>query len=267
MPNHFHLVVETPNGDLVAGMRWLLASYTIRLNHRHKLAGHVFGGRYKALLVDGSGSGYLKTVCDYAHLNPVRARLLAPEEPLVAYPWTSMGFYLAAPELRPAWLRVDRLLGEHGIREDSFKGRQEFERQLEGRRLAEIPPEELKAIRRGWCLGRTEFRKEMLALLGDKLGPSHAGELHRESAIAKAERIVADELKSRGLKEVDLERLRKGDPAKMEIASRLRRETTLSVKNIAARVGLGTSKSANARLHKWMRAQPLEKPGLESEEK
>jgi REP element-mobilizing transposase RayT len=61
MPNHFHLVVETPQGNLVAGMKWLLGSYTSRFNRRHKLFGHLFSGRYKALIVDGSGSGYLKT--------------------------------------------------------------------------------------------------------------------------------------------------------------------------------------------------------------
>ena len=43
MRNHFHLVVETPNANLVAGMRWLLSTYTIRLNHRQRLLGHVFG--------------------------------------------------------------------------------------------------------------------------------------------------------------------------------------------------------------------------------
>ena len=45
MPNHFHLVTETPNGNLVAGMQWLLSSYTLRLNHRRKLTGHVFSGQ------------------------------------------------------------------------------------------------------------------------------------------------------------------------------------------------------------------------------
>ena len=74
--NHFHLVVETPEANLVARMRWLLSAYTIRLNHRHHLHGHGFSGRYQALLVEGSGSGYLKTVCDYVHSNPVRAGLL-----------------------------------------------------------------------------------------------------------------------------------------------------------------------------------------------
>jgi REP element-mobilizing transposase RayT len=55
MRNHYHLVLETPNANLVAGMAWLQSTYTIRLNHRHKLFGHVFSGRYKAQLVEGSG--------------------------------------------------------------------------------------------------------------------------------------------------------------------------------------------------------------------
>ena len=57
MRNHYHLVLETPNANLVAGMAWLQSTYTIRLNHRHKLFGHVFSGRYKAQLVEGSGNG------------------------------------------------------------------------------------------------------------------------------------------------------------------------------------------------------------------
>jgi REP element-mobilizing transposase RayT len=75
MCNHFHLVLETPNGNLAAGMAWLLSAYTIRLNHRHKLSGHVFGGRYKAILVDGSGSGYLRACLkNHAHtIKPVCA--------------------------------------------------------------------------------------------------------------------------------------------------------------------------------------------------
>ena len=76
MRNNFHLVAETPNGNLVAGMKWFLSAYTLRFNGRHKRHGHVFSGRYKALIVDGSGNGYLRTVCDYVHLNPVRAGLL-----------------------------------------------------------------------------------------------------------------------------------------------------------------------------------------------
>jgi len=58
MPNHFHLVVETPQANLVAGMKYFLGVYTIRFNRRHKLYGHLFSGRYQSLIVDGSGNGY-----------------------------------------------------------------------------------------------------------------------------------------------------------------------------------------------------------------
>ena len=54
MRNHFHMVVETPNGNWVAGMRWLSSAYTLRFNPRHKRFGQVFSGRDKALVVDGS---------------------------------------------------------------------------------------------------------------------------------------------------------------------------------------------------------------------
>ena len=195
MSNHFHLVVETPNGNLVAGMRWLLSAYTLRFNPRHKRFGHVFSGRYKALVVDGSGNGYLRTVGDYVHLNPVRARLLQAEQRLLEYPWSSFGWYLAAPPHRPAWLRVDRLLGEHGIERDTVAGRQEFERRMEARRAEESDEEGWQGIRRGWCLGSAEFKAGLLEHLEGRLGEHHAGELKRESAESKAERIIREELK------------------------------------------------------------------------
>src|SRR5215471_5707135 len=162
MRNHYHLVLETPNANLVPGMAWLQSTYTIRLNHRHKLIGHVLSGRYKAQLVEGSGNGYLRTACDYVHLNPVRAHLLKPEERLLAYPWSSFGYYLAAPEHRPQWIRVDRLLGEHGLQRDVPAARQEFERRMEAQRLVAGDEQGLKALRRGWCLGSEEFRKQLL---------------------------------------------------------------------------------------------------------
>lgn len=94
MGNHFHLVVETPMGNLVEGMKWFLGTYTLRFNRRHKVSGHLFSGRYKSLIVDGSGGGYLKSVCDYVHLNPVRAGLLRPEQKWVEYLWSSYPQYL-----------------------------------------------------------------------------------------------------------------------------------------------------------------------------
>ena len=121
MPNHFHLVVETPQANLVAGMKWFLGTSTSRFNRRHKLLGHLFSGRYKALIVDGRGNGYLRTVCDSVHLNPVRAKLLTDQPFLSEYPWSSYPEYLQATSKRPGWLRVDQLLGELGIGRDMMR--------------------------------------------------------------------------------------------------------------------------------------------------
>jgi hypothetical protein len=74
----------------------------------------------------------------------------------------------------------------------------------------------------------------------------------RETAGAKAERLVGGELRRLGWQEADLGSRRKSDPARLALAARLRAETTLSIKEVAARVHLGTSKSANAQLHQWM---------------
>ncbi len=72
----------------------------------------------KPLVVEGRGQGYLRTLCDHAHLNPVRARLLTAEQSLREHPWGRYRDYLKAPRQRVPWLRVDRLLGDTGIGRD-----------------------------------------------------------------------------------------------------------------------------------------------------
>jgi len=76
-PNPFHWVVETPQPNRVAGMKGLLGTDPSRCNRRPKLFGPLFSGRSKSLIVNGSGSGYRKSVCDYDHLNPARAERVA----------------------------------------------------------------------------------------------------------------------------------------------------------------------------------------------
>jgi Transposase and inactivated derivatives len=251
MRNHFHLVVETPNANLVDGMRWLLSTYTIRLNHRQKLFGHVFSGRYKAINIEGSGNGYLRTACDYVHLNPARAKMLDSQERLLEYPWSSFGHYLAAPAHRPAWLRVDRLLGEHGIQKDTAPGRVRFEQRMEQRRreVGEQQSEQWKALKRGWFLGSEEFKARLLEMMEPRLGEHHSGKLRYETTAAKAERILAEEFKRAGWKEHDLEVHAKSHPVKMALAMRLRTETTLTIRQIATRLHMGSWKSLNNKLY------------------
>jgi REP element-mobilizing transposase RayT len=249
MPNHFHLVVETPRGNLVAGMKWLLGTYTGRFNRRHKLFGHLFGGRYKALIVDGSGDGYLKTVCDYVHLNPARAKRLRPEAALATYRWSSWPEYLKPPGKRWPWLRVDRLLGETGIPRDSAAGRRALAAGLEARRAQEAGAE-YREVRRGWCLGDEAFRQELLAQMQTRLGAEHYGVERHETAEARAERIVQAELKRRRWQEADLDRRSKGDMAKVALAARLRAETVMTVRWIAERLHMGSPGYVNLLLYR-----------------
>ncbi|HPA19731.1 MAG TPA: transposase [Verrucomicrobiae bacterium] len=72
MPNHYHLILETPLGNLSRAMGWLQTAYTIRFNHRHHRSGHLFQGRFKAHLVDTEAYGM--ELLRYVHLNPVRPR-------------------------------------------------------------------------------------------------------------------------------------------------------------------------------------------------
>ncbi|MBI3849864.1 MAG: transposase [Verrucomicrobia bacterium] len=240
MGHHFHLVLETPQGNLVAGMKWFLGTYTSRFNRRHKLFGHLFSGRYKALIVDGSGNGYLRTVCDYVHLNPVRAKLIKPEQSLRAYPWSSYAEYLKPPPQRPAWLRVERLLGELRIPKDNPAGRKQFQRLMEERRQGD-EPEDWKALRRGWCLGEERFRKELLEQMGERMGAHHGGAERNETARAKAERIVVEEMARRKWNRAELEARRKADAEKIMIARRLRTETTMTWAWIGERLAMGTA--------------------------
>ena len=238
MLNHFHLVVETPKANLVGGMKWFLGTYTSRFNRRHKLFGHLFSGRYKSLVVDGSGDGYLRTVCDYVHLNPVRANLLPPEAPLQEFTWSSYPQYLRSARKRPAWLRVDRVLGELGIQKDDAKGRRRFAEAMEERRSKDQPAP-WKALRRGWYFGGAATKEELLERMGREMGEHHVGEERQETDEQKAHRLVLEELRKRGWTEQDLEQRRKTDGAKVKIAARLRGQTVMTLDWIAERLRMG----------------------------
>jgi REP element-mobilizing transposase RayT len=104
MDNHYHLLVETPDGNLSKGMRQLNGVYTQRFNRKQGRVGHVFQGRYKAILVHKEN--YLLELARYIVLNPVRARMVRSVE---QWPWSS---YRATAGLSPApvWLHTDWLL-------------------------------------------------------------------------------------------------------------------------------------------------------------
>jgi hypothetical protein len=240
MGNHFHLVAETPQANLVVGMKWFLGTYTARFNRRHKLFGHLFSGRYKSLIIDERGGGYLRTACDYVHLNPVRAALLSADQPLSAYAWSSYPLYLR-PARRPAWLRVDRLLGEHGIQEDSAQGRIDFQRRMEDRRKEGGEPAAWAAFRRGWRLGAEDFAQRLSERLGRRGQKHEQARERRETDEQLAGRMVKEWLRANGWNESDLAGRAKGDAAKVELARQLRRQTPMTRQWIADRLRIGSA--------------------------
>ena len=108
MDNHYHLLLETPTGNLPHIMRHINGAYTTYFNIKRKRFGHLFQGRYKALLVDIDE--YAKELSRYIHLNPVRAKIVeTPEE----YEWSSYRFYIGKQK-PPEWLYRDFVLGYFG---------------------------------------------------------------------------------------------------------------------------------------------------------
>lgn len=240
LANHFHLVVETPQPDLVAGMKWFLGTYTGRFNRRHQVHGHLFSGRYKSLLIDERAPGYLRAVCDHVHLNPVRSGGVGPDQPLSNYPWSSFPLYLS-PAQRPPWLRVDRLLREHEIQRDTDEGRKQFELRMEQQRGEGESPELVAAIHRGWRLGGPDFLHRLTEKLG-RYGQPHelAWERHDTDA-ERAEGIVRERLSNLGWTEANLIQTAKSHREKVRLARQLRQETPMTRAWIAHRLGMGSA--------------------------
>jgi REP element-mobilizing transposase RayT len=108
MSNHYHLVVETIDGNLARGMRQLNGAYSQYFNRRHGLVGHVVQGRYKAILVQKES--YLLELARYVVLNPIRAGMVAS---LADWEWSSHPYFMR-PEGKPSWMETDWLLSRFG---------------------------------------------------------------------------------------------------------------------------------------------------------
>jgi REP element-mobilizing transposase RayT len=159
MPNHFHLFLETPYGNLSRLMHYVITSYTTYFNKKHDRHGHLFQGRFKSVLIEAVG--YAKELSRYIHLNPVRSGIIDKPD---RYPWSSLGYYrgIAKPE---SWLDTSlvlRLFGEQAIR--SRKAYVEFVMDGIGR---EAPASIRESLRTG-ILGSEEFiartKRERLAI-------------------------------------------------------------------------------------------------------
>jgi REP element-mobilizing transposase RayT len=238
MSNHYHLALETPRGNLVEGMRWLQSTFANRFNRYRGENGHVFQGRYKALVVEGSEG--LGAVAHYIHLNPVRAKIV-PMGRLVEYRASSYAG-LMAPKKRPSWLRVKAFLQAAGELTDTTAGRRKYAQYLAW--LAENEPgqKQLKfeSMSKGWALGGEAFR---LALVKDHRAKL-AHPLRQESSTREARELLWTEALQAAMVALsktaaDVERDIKSAPWKVAIATQLKSTSTVSNVWLAERLRMG----------------------------
>jgi putative transposase len=271
MGNHYHLLLSTPEPNLVSGMTWFQGTYTSRYNARHRKSGHLFGGRYKAVLVDDDAGDYFRTVLDYIHLNPVRAGIVTARRSrdgiaspdLPEFQWSSLLHHSVAPSKRPAWIDAERAFSACELR-DTPKGRREFVTRLEERAriekaadcgLAEVDGSGLQStLRRGWCFGTAAFKERLLSTATEVLekrsanrGATYAGDEIREHNQRAAESILAAGLAAQGLEEADLADLPKGAEQKAMVAWKIRKGTTVPLAGIARRLHMGSASTVTRR--------------------
>ena len=264
MSNHYHLCIETPEANLVAGMQWLQNTVTRRFNVRHRKWGRLFGDRYKAVPVE-DGSGYGRALLDYIHLNPVRAGIISArrKESVMEYPWSSVAAgYALPPGKRAKWFCAEKGLAELGL-PDTEEGRRLYVEHLdtravaEGMRKAGVPAvqEEMDQrcshLRKGWYWGSQAFAEKLMGMLGKGTVQTHKGEqANRAHGEKAAESLIKAGLEAGGLSIEELKLLTGGDARKAAIAELLWKKTTVSRGWIAEKLSMKSAANVGAAIRR-----------------
>ena len=271
MSNHYHLFIQTPEPNLVAGMSWLQNTLTRRYNVRHRKWGRLFGDRYKAVVVQGEDRYHYQTLMDYIHLNPVRARIIQPKkgQSVLDYPWSSVASaYAVVPKRRAKWLDAEAGLKAFNLA-DTVAGRRSMVERLDKRAVSEeiqncgVPPQTEEVdqrashLRRGWYWGTQAFGESMRKLgqkLLNKAEPvSRAYQKHelvREHGERQALAWLARGLKAGGLKRGSLSKLKGSDPRKVLLADLLWRRTVVSQEWLAAKLEMSSAANVSQQLRR-----------------
>lgn len=234
MRNHYHLALETPAPNLVDGMHWLQSTWATRFNRFRQERGHLFQGRYQALLIEDAA--VLGKVVDYIHLNPVRAKMVSAPE-VRNYPWSSLGGILKGDG------RVDDL----GWRAAGRFGTDDAARMAYEAYLIEVGSDEakgealgLKGLSKGWAIGSSGWRRAMAKEFGHlALNPGLERDEVNELRVGAWENALTHMLESLGRTEADLATKPKRQDWKVEIALQVRKESGASLAWLANRLQLG----------------------------
>ncbi len=250
MSNHYHLLLETPEANLVAGMKWLQGTYTQRFNAMFQRKGHLFQGRYKAIPIttdprDG-GLEYFRNVSTYIHLNPFRAGLCGEglPEKLESYPWSSYPLYLDLRKRVPEFLEREKVLYSWGLVSGNGSS---YREKLERHMRFEVDPaagrrgEFDDQMKRGWYIGTERFADELAQhlLQYPRQADDLRGQQRRTHGKAEAEQLIQQALALLELRETDLIKMKKSAEPKQAIAWLLMEYTTATGQWIAERLHMG----------------------------
>jgi len=270
MGNHFHLLLETPEPNLISGMKWLMGVFSQGWNRRRLRRGHVFQGRYKAVVVNGEEkeAHYLRVVADYIHLNPVRSAWVGGDtgRKLKEYAWSSFSHYHGRKA--PDWLEMGRVIRAFELAEGKA-GRQAYARYLEARamsREATMNDASLKELRRGWYLGEKGFAEKLLREMGEVIAPkrrkgSVRGEAARAHDEAEAERLVSLSLRHLKMPESTQELRGRGRwrDEKTVIAALVKERTVVKNAWVADRLAMGHEGNVTQALRRVRQDAQLQK--------
>jgi len=260
MSNHYHLAVATPEPNLTAGMQWLQSTFANRFNRMACQRGHVFQGRYKALLVEDTSA--LLSVVNYIHLNPVRAGLLGAED-LRGYALSSFPKLFWRRGKRPACLTAADWLWEAGRLKLTPAGMRRYHEYLRYREEADpARREELyRRLCRGWYIGTREGKRSLLLDRLARRSSKSAGNSWRPYGEDAAEALLAKGLACLRKKEADLRQERKGADWKVILACWIRAQTGVKNRWLAEHVHLGAA-SGVSRLLQNKRNQSIERTSV-----
>jgi putative transposase len=262
MTNHFHLVIRTPKGNLVYGMKWLQSTFANRYHRFRKVQGKLFQGRYKSLIVEEDS--YLGALLHYVHLNPVRAGICQVAD-LSEYRWSSY-WYLRHPAARPAFLDPTGSLLAAGGLADNKRGHRSYEQYLQWLSEDDTARKEMnfEQMCRGWALGSKDFKRQLLQSEG-LLKEGSFDHLHFEGKdLREANEMIWEDMLNRALTRLrktksDLIAEKKSAFWKVWIASVLKRKTSAPSTWIAERLKMGAPQLVSVyvnRLQRELAAQP-----------
>jgi REP element-mobilizing transposase RayT len=249
MSTHYHLLLETPNANLVEGMKWFQGTFTQRMNAMQKTWGHLFQGRYKAKVIEQDEPEYFRRVATYIHLNPAAAGLLDRETGrLESYAWSSYPHYLQAPSRRPDFLDVAEVLYCQHLK-DTVKGRRLFREMMQNdaewamEKGSEFYSRHFKCMDRGWVHGSKEFRRKMSEhLLEQQAGREreiHDREQRRDLAESAVQAIIQEGCKRLRINPSDLVRLKKCAPEKILLATYIKENYSTENREISRLLHMG----------------------------